>query len=176
MISDTPGITVVIPVFNEAQIVRGAVEDLARRLDALGWSYELVLTENGSTDGTQQILADLSRQFPQLRPLHGEEPNYGKALKRGIIEARGAVVICDEIDLCDVDFYQRALPLLEGGADMVVGSKAMRGAADGRPLIPAAGRGRSTGASSHRIRRKPLRCYHFGAIPPGSVGMIADAR
>ena len=42
------------------------------------------------------------------------EPNYGKALKQGILLARGDVVICDEIDLCDTNFYLRALPLLEG--------------------------------------------------------------
>src|SRR5262249_38515371 len=61
----------------------------------------------------------------------------GRALKRGILEARGKHVICDEIDLCDVDFYLRALPLLEGaeGADLVVGSKAMKGANDERPLF-----------------------------------------
>src|SRR5256885_3259763 len=49
----------------------------------------------------------------------GDEPNYGRALKRGILEARGEQVICDEIDLCDVSFYQRALPLLAEGADLV---------------------------------------------------------
>ena len=52
------------------------------------------------------------------------QPNYGLALKQGILEARGTYVFCDEIDLCDVDFYQRALPLLKTGqADMVVGIK-----------------------------------------------------
>jgi hypothetical protein len=44
-------------------------------------------------------------------------------------------VICDEIDLCDAEFYRRALPLLEQGVDLVVGSKAMPGADDGRPVV-----------------------------------------
>ena len=45
-------------------------------------------------------------------------------------------MICDEIDLCDVDFYRRALALLESGeAEMVVGSKVMKGANDDRPLF-----------------------------------------
>ena len=130
-----PAVTVVIPVYNEAKIVRGALEELARRLDTLGWDYELLLTENGSRDGTQQIIEALAAAMPRLRALHTAEPNYGKALKRGILEARGEVVICDEIDLCDVDFYQRALPLLSTGADLVVGSKAMPGADDARPWL-----------------------------------------
>jgi glycosyltransferase involved in cell wall biosynthesis len=130
-----PAVTVVIPVFNEAKIVGPALEELSHKLDALGWEYELLLTENGSTDGTREALEALSQRLPRLRALHTDEPNYGKALRRGILEARGAVVICDEIDLCDTAFYQRALPLLEEGADLVVGSKAMRGAGDERPLL-----------------------------------------
>jgi glycosyltransferase involved in cell wall biosynthesis len=128
-------ISIVIPVFNEARIVREAALDLCRRLDELRWEYELILAENGSRDGTVQILEALQAQVPRVRFLHEPQPNYGRALKRGILEARGEVVICDEIDLCDVDFYRRALPILEAGADLVVGSKAMKGANDARPLV-----------------------------------------
>jgi len=128
-------ISIVIPVYNEARIVREAALDLCRRLDELRWEYELILAENGSRDGTVQILEALQAQVPRVRFLHEPQPNYGRALKRGILEARGEVVICDEIDLCDVDFYRRALPILEGGADLVVGSKAMKGANDARPLV-----------------------------------------
>ena len=128
-------ISIVIPVYNEARIVRKAALDLCRRLDELRWEYELILAENGSRDGTVQILEALQAQVPRVRFLHEPQPNYGRALKRGILEARGEVVICDEIDLCDVDFYRRALPILEAGADLVVGSKAMKGANDARPLV-----------------------------------------
>jgi glycosyltransferase involved in cell wall biosynthesis len=128
-------ISIVIPVYNEAGIVADAAADLCRRLDDLRWEYELILAENGSRDGTLQVLETLPTMLPRLRSLHEQKPNYGRALKRGILEARGEVVICDEIDLCDVDFYLRALPLLEQGADMVVGSKAMKGANDSRPWV-----------------------------------------
>ncbi len=125
-------ISIVIPVYNEARIVREAAVELCRKLDELGWRYELILAENGSRDGTLRILEELAAGVPGVRWLHEEEPNYGRALKRGILEARGKIVICDEIDLCDTEFYQRALPLLEQGADLVVGSKAMKGANDAR--------------------------------------------
>ena len=128
-------ISIVIPVYNEANIVREAAAELCRKLDALRWEYELILSENGSRDGTLQILEALPAQLPRTRWLHEDDANYGRALKIGILQARGEVVICDEIDLCDVEFYQRALPILEQGADMVVGSKAMKGANDGRPLV-----------------------------------------
>jgi glycosyltransferase involved in cell wall biosynthesis len=128
-------ISIVIPVYNESKIVRDAAGELSRKLSALGWDYEILLTENGSTDGTPDILAQLAAEDRRIRFLHGEEPNYGKALKRGILDARGDQVICDEIDLCDVGFYQRALPMLATGADLVIGSKAMKGADDARPLV-----------------------------------------
>lgn len=128
-------ISIVIPVYNEARIVREAASELSLKLAALGWEYEILFTENGSSDGTPAILAELASRDPRIRFLHGAEPNYGKALKRGILEARGEQVICDEIDLCDVDFYRRALPMLESGADLVIGSKAMKGADDARPLV-----------------------------------------
>ena len=128
-------ISIVIPVYNEAGIVAEAAAELCRKLDEMGWDYELLFTENGSRDGTVGILESLPARFPRVRWLHEAEPNYGRALKRGILEARGDVVICDEIDLCDVDFYRRALPILEQGADLVVGSKAMKGANDARPLV-----------------------------------------
>jgi len=128
-------ISIVIPVYNEAGIVAEAAAELCRKLDEMGWDYELLFTENGSRDGTVRILESLPARYPRVRWLHEAEPNYGRALKRGILEARGDVVICDEIDLCDVDFYRRALPILEQGADLVVGSKAMKGANDARPLV-----------------------------------------
>ena len=128
-------ISIVIPVFNEAGILRAAAEELCRKLDALGWDYQILFAENGSRDGTLRLLEQLAAQNGRISFLHEEQPNYGRALKRGILEARGAEVICDEIDLCDVDFYQRALPMLADGADLVVGSKAMKGANDARPFV-----------------------------------------
>lgn len=137
--SDTPLITIVIPVYNEEQILRASVLELTHALAEMGWSYELVIAENGSTDTTLSIARALSDELPQVRCTSTGEPgngNYGKALRRGILEARGEFVICDEIDLCDVDFYARALPLLQSReVDFVVGSKLAEGANDERPFM-----------------------------------------
>ncbi len=130
-----PRLSIVIPVFDEEAIVREACEELMARLDERGHDYELILTENGSRDRTVEILQRLSAERPRLRWLHGDEPNYGMALRRGILAARGTFVLCDEIDLCDVRFYDRALPMLEAGTDMVVGSKRAPGAEDHRPAF-----------------------------------------
>lgn len=131
-----PYLSIVIPVYNEASIVASAAAELSQGLDARGWDYEIIFAENGSRDSTPQILEDMCSRNPRLRWFHSERPNYGTALKAGIEKARGTYVFCDEIDLCDLTFYDTALPVLEkGGADMVVGSKAAKGSSDQRPLV-----------------------------------------
>ena len=131
----TPEVSIVIPVYNEAGIVAESVEGLCTELGELGWRFEIVLAENGSKDDTAAIGHALAAVHPEVVVLSCPEPNYGGALRRGIAMARGTFVICEEIDLCDVEFHARAVDILRSGsADMVVGSKAMRGAHDTRPL------------------------------------------
>ena len=132
----TPRVSIIIPVYNEEAILQTAVVDLIDRLREFDWTYELCLAENGSTDRTVAVGEELSKRFPQVSIASVGAPNYGLALRRGILAARGEFVICDEIDLCDTDFYRRALEALETGqADFVVGSKVMAGASDERPLF-----------------------------------------
>ncbi len=131
----TPEVSIVIPVYNEAGILAESVEGLVAALGAHGWRFEIVVAENGSKDDTAAIGHALAAEHPEVVVLSCPEPNYGGALRRGIAMARGTYVICEEIDLCDVEFHARALDILRSGAaDMVVGSKAMRGAHDTRPL------------------------------------------
>ncbi len=130
-----PYVSIVIPVYNEEAILHAAIVDLIDRLANFAKPYEIVIAENGSTDATVDIAAELGTRFGQVRSRHTNEPNYGKALRDGILDAKGDIVICEEIDLCDVDFLKQALHLLETEpVDLVVGSKAMKGASDQRPL------------------------------------------
>jgi glycosyltransferase involved in cell wall biosynthesis len=129
-----PRISIVIPVYNEQAILHAAVVDLRERLEPFGWSYEILLAENGSRDETLVIAAELSQKYPEVRFFSHGEPNYGGALRRGIEKARGEIVLCDEIDLCDTDFHKHAVELLSTGRfDMVIGSKLTSGAKDDRP-------------------------------------------
>ena len=143
MTEPEPKLTIVIPIYDEEGILRSAVLDLIDRLAHFGWDYELLLAENGSSDRTLELCEELSGRFPQLHYFSIGQPgqgNYGKALRQGILQARGQYVFCDEIDLCDTDFYVRALRILERGeADLVIGSKLAEGASDERPLLRHAG-------------------------------------
>jgi glycosyltransferase involved in cell wall biosynthesis len=132
----SPQVSIVIPVYNEEAIVEQAAKELVAGLDSRGWDYEIIFAENGSRDRTQEILEAMTKANSRLKWFHSDRPNYGVALKAGIELARGEVVVCDEIDLCDLTFYDSVVPpLLRGEADLIIGSKAAKGASDRRPLI-----------------------------------------
>lgn len=130
-----PYISIVIPVYNEEAILRQSVLNLINSLDKTTYLYEIIMVENGSRDNTLSLARGLESEYPQkVRCLSVTEPNYGAALKIGILNARGTVVINDEIDIGDVDFYKRAMEILErGGVEMVVGSKLLSDSQDLRP-------------------------------------------
>jgi glycosyltransferase involved in cell wall biosynthesis len=136
-----PHISIVIPIYNEQGILHSAVVDLRERLKPFGWSYEIILAENGSKDRTIEIGEELAQKYKdpndgQVKIISMGEPNYGKALKQGILLSRGELVLCDEIDLCDTDFHRRAVEILETGeADLVIGSKLATGSEDDRPML-----------------------------------------
>jgi len=131
-----PEVSFVIPVYDEEAILHAAVVDLRERLAPHGLSYEIILAENGSRDATAEVAERLCARYPELRLERSPRPNYGEALRSGILKSRGRFVICEEIDLCDVDFHLRALELLrQDRADLVIGSKLIGGARDERPPL-----------------------------------------
>lgn len=133
-----PDLSIVIPIHNEEGILTASVAELRQGLAERfeGRRYELILVENGSSDGTLTLARKLSEKYEAIRVLSFDRPDYGAALRMGILAARGRFVVCDEIDLCDLDFYQQSHELLAADeADLVVGSKAMPGAQDRRPPL-----------------------------------------
>jgi glycosyltransferase involved in cell wall biosynthesis len=101
-------VSIVIPVYSEEGILREAVTELIgnlahlrAELGAPELTFEVILAENGSRDRTAELAQHLADEIPEVTTFSLGEPNYGKALRRGILEARGIFVICDEIDLCD---------------------------------------------------------------------------
>jgi glycosyltransferase involved in cell wall biosynthesis len=115
-------LSVVMPVYNERPTLRQVV---ARVLE-VPLEIELICVDDGSTDGSRELLSQLQSQHPQIRVLM-QSTNMGKgaALHRGIREATGDFVIIQDADLeYDPAEYTVLLePLMEGRADVVYGSR-----------------------------------------------------
>ena len=119
-------VSVIMPVYNERSTLRLVVE----RVLAVPQEVELICVDDGSRDGSREILSELESQHPNLRVLL-QPKNIGKgaALRRGIQEATGDYVLIQDADLeYDPDDYPNLLePLIQDKADVVYGSRFMGG-------------------------------------------------
>ena len=115
-------LSVVVPAYNEATTIRVVIEELVQVPHIL----EIVVVDDGSTDGTSFILDELASEYSQLRVIHHPK-NKGKttALKTGFMATHGDIVMVQDADL---EYSPQEIPLviepiLEGKADVVYGSR-----------------------------------------------------
>ncbi|MCB9591637.1 MAG: glycosyltransferase family 2 protein [Sandaracinaceae bacterium] len=126
---ERPILSVVMPAYNERGTIHSA---LARVLEAPVESIEIVVVDDGSTDGTRELLTRGIALDPRVRViLHDKNRGKGAALRTGFSEARGRFVIVQDADLeyDPSDFAQILEPLLAGHADVVYGSRFAGGGA-----------------------------------------------
>src|SRR5205809_740267 len=139
-----PAVSVIMPVYNE----RATIEEIIRRVQMVDMDKEILIVDDGSTDGTREFLADLARHATpnpgaMTLPAGGQriraenirvlfqERNQGKgaALRRGFQEARGSIVIIQDADLeyNPDNFHKLIEPIERGDADVVYGSRFLGG-------------------------------------------------
>jgi glycosyltransferase involved in cell wall biosynthesis len=117
-----PLLSVIVACYNE----RGTIAELVRRVAAVPIAKEILIVDDGSTDGSYEVIQQIAAREECVRVFR-QERNRGKgaALRIGIGQARGDVVLIQDADLeYEPAEYPRLLqPILDGGADVVYGSR-----------------------------------------------------
>lgn len=123
----SPLVSVIVPIYNEAATLGQVVDELM----ALGLPIEILLVDDGSTDATPAEVARLARQYAEVRGFQ-QPANRGKgaAVRRGIGESRGEIVLIQDADLeySPKDIPALIEPLISGKADAVFGTRLRGGA------------------------------------------------
>jgi len=116
-----PLLSVVMPAFNE----RGTIEEIIHRVLAVPVRVELIVVDDGSTDGTREILQRLAAETPFKLIFQPKNGGKGAALQRGFQEVTGDLVVIQDADL---EYSPEELPdlialICQGRADVVYGSR-----------------------------------------------------
>jgi glycosyltransferase involved in cell wall biosynthesis len=114
-------ISVVVPIYNE----KATLLEIVRRIREAPIPKEIILVDDGSTDGTREVLATLDRGEDVRVVLHERNRGKGAAVRTGFTQAAGDIVIIQDADLeYDPAQYSRLIqPIVEGVADVVYGSR-----------------------------------------------------
>lgn len=117
-------LSVVIPVYNE----RGTIEEILRRVEAVGLAHEIIVVDDASTDGTRAVLEQLPPGRVRLL-FHPANRGKGRALRDGFEAASGDIVLVQDADLeyDPTDYPALLKPIVDGVADVVIGSRFLGG-------------------------------------------------
>ena len=123
-------LSVVIPVFNEEKSIGEALRRITAYLSLKGQSWEVLVSNDGSTDGTAEAVERFASENPQHSVrLVTSSPNHGKgfAARQGVLAASGRYVLLTDADLsAPIKESDKLIRALEAGSDVAIGSRALR--------------------------------------------------
>lgn len=129
----SPTISVVVPVYNEADFIPTALPELIGTMDSVGVRYNVLIVENGSTDGTAEVARRAAGDRP-VEIISLPVADYGAAMREGFLKASGDWVVNFDIDYFSAEFVELVLDQPEP-VDLVIASKRDPSSQDRRPLI-----------------------------------------
>jgi glycosyltransferase involved in cell wall biosynthesis len=148
-VTENPKYSIVIPAFNESGRIPATLESVVACVRQFGWSAEVIVVNDGSTDSTAALVRAIQQRAPEVRLIENPQ-NRGKgySVRSGMLQARGEVVMFTDSDLSSpIEEAERLFAAIAGGADIAIGSRWM--------------------ATSRQTHRQPLyrqffgRCFNF---------------
>lgn len=123
-------LSVVVPAYKEKERIGSNLLEIESFLNTKDFVYEVIVVVDGSPDNTAEVAQNYSSQIKNLRVINNKE-NHGKGyvVRQGLLESKGKyVVFLDADGSTSITHVEKALPELEKGADVVVGSRKIKGA------------------------------------------------
>jgi len=124
-----PEVTAIIPVFNDRRSLETAIPRSVETLSLITEQFELIVAEDGSTDGSASLVQEYEQKDSRVRLLHSDERlGRGRALNRAISESRGTIVCYYDVDLAtDMRHLPELIRAISEGADIATGSRLIPG-------------------------------------------------
>ena len=122
-------LTVIIPAYNEEKRLGGTLEKIRAYLDGKPWSYEVIVVDDGSRDGTVDLVEKWEKQYPQLRHVKNAS-NRGKgfSVRNGMLRGKGRLLLFTDSDLSTpIEDIDKLMDAIDGGCDIAIGSRAVEG-------------------------------------------------
>ena len=126
--------SIVIPIYNEEEILEESLNNVMSMCERTNIQFEIILSENGSTDNTKNIASEIAKSNKKIRLIEHNTPNYGEALKRGFLACTNEIIISFDIDYYSEKFLLECLRL-ESEFSGIIASKRLAKSEDGRGLI-----------------------------------------
>jgi glycosyltransferase involved in cell wall biosynthesis len=121
-------VSVVFPAYNEKEHLENAVRKTAQVLDKVTRSYEIIIAEDGSTDGTDGIAARLSAEHAFVRHIHSDKRlGRGLALRKAFSKSKGRILVYMDVDLAtSVGDLEALIGSVRQDCDFATGSRMLR--------------------------------------------------
>jgi glycosyltransferase involved in cell wall biosynthesis len=122
-------VTLIIPVYNDRQALESAVPLSISALEPVTSSFELIVAEDGSSDGSPELVGEFEAADRRVRLLHSDtRQGRGKALSRAVREAKGSIVCYYDVDLAtDLSHLGELIGSIREGYDIATGSRLLGG-------------------------------------------------
>lgn len=127
--SQMPALTVVVPAYNEELRIGATLKRMLAYLDSRGASFEILVVDDGSTDGTGAVVGAIAERRPEVKLLE-YSPNRGKghAVRYGMLRAAGSRVLFSDADLATpIEELEKLEARLDAGFQIAIGSRDVRG-------------------------------------------------
>jgi glycosyltransferase involved in cell wall biosynthesis len=130
-------ISLILPVYNEVKILEESTKKIKRVLNSLNYDYEIIIAEDGSTDGSDKVSARLAVQNSRIKHLHCDQRlGKGASLKNAFANSCGNILIFSDVDLStDLRFLPIFINSIQQGYDICIGNRNLSNSETDRSLL-----------------------------------------